>query len=127
MSLQGLRIDDARLLESLEQLAQIGMTEDGACCRLALTDEDRDGRDLVTAWMRGAGLEVHIDPIGNIFGVRAGREQIVLPRRIGWLSRALGLLPDTLHDRLLRAQPRKPRVGEAGATAIPGLSKEPPR
>ena len=68
MSLQGLRIDDARLLESLEQLAQIGMTEDGACCRLALTDEDRDGRDLVTAWMRGAGLEVHIDPIGNIFG-----------------------------------------------------------
>ena len=76
MSLQGLRIDDARLLESLEQLAQIGMTEDGACCRLALTDEDRDGRDLVTAWMRGAGLEVHIDPIGNIFGVRAGRENV---------------------------------------------------
>ncbi|WP_432731018.1 SDR family oxidoreductase [Variovorax sp. W6] len=66
--------------------------------------------------------------------VAAGREKIVLPRRIGWLSKALDLLPESLHDRLLRGQPRKPRVGEAGATAIPGLSsglssdlpKEPP-
>ena len=60
-------------------------------------------------------------------GVAAGREQIVLPRRIGWLSKLLGLLPGKLHDQLLRGQPRKPRVGEAGATAIPGLSeKQPP-
>jgi len=58
--------------------------------------------------------------------VAAGREKIVLPRRIGWLSKALDLLPESLHDRLLRGQPRKPRVGEAGATAIPGLPKEPP-
>ena len=58
--------------------------------------------------------------------VAAGREKIVLPRRIGWLSKALDLLPEKLHDRLLRGQPRKPRVGEAGATAIPGLPKEPP-
>jgi hypothetical protein len=48
----------------------------------------------------------------------------VLPRHMGWLSRALGLLPAALHDRILLGQPRKPRVGEAGATAIPGL---PPR
>jgi NAD(P)-dependent dehydrogenase (short-subunit alcohol dehydrogenase family) len=58
--------------------------------------------------------------------VGAGREKVVLPRRIGWLSKALGLLPGRLHDRLLRGQPRKPRVGEAGATAIPGLPKNPP-
>jgi NAD(P)-dependent dehydrogenase (short-subunit alcohol dehydrogenase family) len=61
--------------------------------------------------------------------VGAGREKVVLPRRIGWLSKALDLLPEALNDRLLRGQPRKPRVGEAGATAIPGLSdvsKEPP-
>ena len=74
MSLQGLRIDGERLLESLERLAQIGMTAEGACCRLALTDEDREGRGLVAHWMREAGLKVHIDPIGNIFGVRPGRE-----------------------------------------------------
>lgn len=50
-----------------------------------------------------------------------GQEHVVLPRRIGWLSRALALLPAAWHDRLLNAQPRKPRVGEPGSTAIPGL------
>jgi NAD(P)-dependent dehydrogenase (short-subunit alcohol dehydrogenase family) len=54
-------------------------------------------------------------------GVAAGTEHIVLPRRIGWLSHALNLLPDTLHDRLLLGQPRKPRAGEPGSTDIPGL------
>jgi len=54
-------------------------------------------------------------------GVAQGRTHIVLPARIGWLARLLKLLPDALHDRLLLGQPRKPRMGEAGATAIPGL------
>lgn len=54
-------------------------------------------------------------------GVAQGRSHIVLPARIGWLARLLNLLPDALHDRLLLGQPRKLRVGEAGATAIPGL------
>ncbi|MDM4768229.1 SDR family oxidoreductase [Pelomonas sp. SE-A7] len=54
-------------------------------------------------------------------GVASGREDIVLPRRLGWLSKALALLPERLHERILLGQPRKPRVGEAGATAIPGL------
>lgn len=54
-------------------------------------------------------------------GVAQGREHIVLPRRIGWLSRLLGCLPARLHDRILLGQPRKPRAGEAGATPIPGL------
>ncbi len=56
-------------------------------------------------------------------GVAAGREHIVLPRRTGWLARALALLPARLHDRILLSQPRKPRPGEAGATDIPGLEK----
>lgn len=54
--------------------------------------------------------------------VAQGREHIVLPRRIGWLSRLLGLLPARLHDRILLGQPRKPRAGESGATPIPGLT-----
>lgn len=52
-----------------------------------------------------------------------GEEHLVLPRRIGWLSRALSLLPAPLHDRLLNGQPRKPRPGEPGSTQIPGLKK----
>lgn len=54
-----------------------------------------------------------------------GREQLVLPRRIGWLSNLLDLLPEAWHDALLLKQPRKPRAGEAGATAIPGLGAPP--
>lgn len=54
----------------------------------------------------------------------SGAEMIVLPRRMAWLARALGLLPAAWHDRILLGQPRKPRVGEAGATAIPGLAAE---
>lgn len=57
--------------------------------------------------------------------VAKGREHIVLPRHMGWLARALGLLPTAWHDRILLGQPRKPRVGEAGATAIPGLPPHP--
>lgn len=58
--------------------------------------------------------------------VARGSEQIVLPRRIGWLSRALSLLPARWHDRILLGQPRKPRAHEPGATPIPGLT-DPPR
>ncbi|MEW5879486.1 MAG: M20 family metallo-hydrolase [Pseudomonadota bacterium] len=76
MKAEQLRINPARLLAALDELAAIGRTDDGSCCRLALTDEDREGRDLVVARMRELGLEVRIDPIGNIFGRRAGREDI---------------------------------------------------
>jgi len=71
-----LRIRADRLLGRLEQLAAIGRTDEGACCRLALTDEDRAGRDLVVSWMRELGLEVRVDRIGNIFGLRRGSEDL---------------------------------------------------
>lgn len=64
---------------------------------------------------------------GLLAAVAAGRERIVLPRRVGWLARALGLLPARWHDALLRRQPRKPRAGEPGATPIPGLRDNAPR
>ena len=57
--------------------------------------------------------------------LRQGREQLVMPRRLGWLARALALLPARWHDRVLGGQPRKPRAGEAGATPIPGLGNRP--
>jgi N-carbamoyl-L-amino-acid hydrolase len=67
-----LRIAGDRLLWRLETLARIGDTGDGGCRRLALSDEDRQGRDLLVSWMRELGLEVGIDRIGNIIGVMAG-------------------------------------------------------
>lgn len=76
MSTADLRIDAARLVDRLDRLAQIGPIDGGGSCRLALTDEDRRGRDLVVSWMRELGMEVQVDAIGNVFGVRAGRRDL---------------------------------------------------
>ena len=75
MSIQSatnLRIDGARLLARLEALRIVGDTGDGGSRRLALTDTDKAGRDLFVSWLKGAGLDVHIDRIGNIVGVLKG-------------------------------------------------------
>jgi N-carbamoyl-L-amino-acid hydrolase len=74
MKAESLRINEARLMARLDALAAIGATADGSCCRLALTDEDKAGRDLVVRWMRELGLEVSVDAIGNIFALRRGAE-----------------------------------------------------
>jgi N-carbamoyl-L-amino-acid hydrolase len=76
MKVEQLRISEARLMARLSELAAIGATADGSCCRLALTDEDKAGRDLVVRRMRELGLQVRVDPIGNIFGLRRGAEDM---------------------------------------------------
>ncbi|MFN6994901.1 MAG: Zn-dependent hydrolase [Aquincola tertiaricarbonis] len=68
------RIDGARLWQSLMALAAIGATPKGGVRRIALTDEDRAGRDQVVRWFRDAGLEVRVDEVGNVFGRRAGTD-----------------------------------------------------
>jgi N-carbamoyl-L-amino-acid hydrolase len=57
-----------RLRARLDALAEVGSFMPGGCSRLALTDADREGRDLVVTWMRDLGLRVDIDGIGNIVG-----------------------------------------------------------
>ena len=67
-----MRIDRKRLEGTMEELGRIGATERGGLTRLALSDEDKRGRDLMVAWMRQAELRVTVDQMGNIFGERAG-------------------------------------------------------
>jgi len=67
-SIQGNSISQDRLLARLDELATIGPINGGGSCRLALTDADRDGRDLVVTWMRDLGLDVIVDGVGNITG-----------------------------------------------------------
>ena len=55
-------------------MAVIGATDGGGVTRLALSDEDRRGRDLLCAWLREAGLEPRIDDLGNITAIRPGGE-----------------------------------------------------
>ncbi len=69
-------LSDRHLLANLDALARIGAIDGGGCARLALSDEDRQGRDLVVGWMKELGLDVRIDAIGNVIGVRAGREDL---------------------------------------------------
>jgi beta-ureidopropionase / N-carbamoyl-L-amino-acid hydrolase len=69
------RLSPSHLLGNLETLAAIGAIEGGGCARLALSDEDKAGRDLVAGWMKALGLAVTVDAIGNVVGLRAGREQ----------------------------------------------------
>jgi N-carbamoyl-L-amino-acid hydrolase len=72
-----------RLLADLDALAEVGDTGDGGNCRLALTDDDAGGRELVVGWMRGLGLEVVVDRIGNVVATRAGREPDLDPVMTG--------------------------------------------
>ncbi len=71
-----MRIDRKRLERSMEELGRIGETARGGLTRLALTDEDKRGRDWMVARMREAGLAVTIDRMGNIFGRRPGAEAL---------------------------------------------------
>ena len=65
-----------RLLARLDTFNRIGALPGGGNCRLALSDEDRAGRDLLVRWMRELGLAVTVDAIGNIVAVRRGREDV---------------------------------------------------
>jgi beta-ureidopropionase / N-carbamoyl-L-amino-acid hydrolase len=76
-------IDGKRLLADLEALAAVGDTGDGGNCRLALTDEDAGGRELVVGWMRALGLDVRVDRIGNVVATRAGTDDGLDPVMTG--------------------------------------------
>jgi beta-ureidopropionase / N-carbamoyl-L-amino-acid hydrolase len=67
-----MRIDKRRLEQSIEELGRIGQTPRGGLTRLALSDEDKRGRDWMVSRMREAGLSITVDQMGNIFGQRAG-------------------------------------------------------
>src|SRR4051812_42542967 len=74
-----LRINGPRLWSSLMELAKIGATAKGGVKRLALSDLDRQGRDLVVSWGREAGLAITVDQIGNVFMRREGRNPALAP------------------------------------------------
>ena len=80
---KNLRINGQRLWDSLMEMATIGALPNGGCGRLALTDDDRRGRDLFAQWCREAGCEVSWDELGNMFATRAGSNPQSLPIATG--------------------------------------------
>ena len=73
------RIDGERLWSDLMTMAAIGATANGGSYRTALSDADRDGRNLFVHWAKEAGLTVTIDKIGNIFARREGQDPNLPP------------------------------------------------
>lgn len=64
-----LSIHADRLLRHIQQLGQIGRDPGNQLTRLAASDNDKNGRDALIAWIKEAGLEAAVDRIGNIFGI----------------------------------------------------------
>lgn len=76
-------VDGARLLERLRDLGQVGRDAEGRLTRLAASDADRAGRDLVAGWFAEAGLEVAVDRVGNLFGIWRGADPALAPVMLG--------------------------------------------
>ncbi|AEG48156.1 amidase, hydantoinase/carbamoylase family [Sphingobium chlorophenolicum L-1] len=72
-------INADRLWGTLMEMACIGAGKAGGSNRQALTDADRDGRDLFVRWAREAGCSIAIDEVGNIFARMDGRDPSLPP------------------------------------------------
>lgn len=78
-----LRIDGKRLWASLMEMATIGATQKGGCNRQALTDLDKESRDLFVSWAKAAGCSIKVDQIGNIFAGLDGTDAAAEPILMG--------------------------------------------
>jgi N-carbamoyl-L-amino-acid hydrolase len=78
-----LKIDSARLWDTINETAKFGGTPKGGVRRLTLGPEDK----LVRNWFRkaceDAGLEVHVDALGSMFALRKGRDMSKAPIGVG--------------------------------------------
>ena len=80
---QNLRINSARLWDSLMEMALIGPGVAGGCNRQTLTDADSEGRHLFKRWCEAAGMSMGVGTMGNVFATRAGTDPAALPVYLG--------------------------------------------
>lgn len=80
---ENLRIDPARLWDSLMEMAQIGPGIAGGNNRQTLTDADNEGRHLFKRWCEAAGMSMGVDTMGNMFATRPGEDPTALPVYMG--------------------------------------------
>jgi N-carbamoyl-L-amino-acid hydrolase len=78
-----LRVDTARLWKSHMLMAEIGALPNGGSCRLALSTDDKLGRDLFVSWCQDQGCSIRIDRIGNIYARRSGIDNDLPPASTG--------------------------------------------
>ncbi|WP_196778376.1 Zn-dependent hydrolase [Thalassorhabdomicrobium marinisediminis] len=80
---ENLKINGARLWDSLMEMAKIGPGVAGGNNRQTLTDEDSEGRHLFQKWCEAAGCTMGVDEIGNMFARREGTDPDALPVYVG--------------------------------------------
>jgi N-carbamoyl-L-amino-acid hydrolase len=80
---ENIRINSARLWDSLEAMALIGPGVAGGCNRQTLTDADGEGRHLFQQWCEAAGMTMGVDTMGNMFATRPGTDPKALPVYMG--------------------------------------------
>jgi N-carbamoyl-L-amino-acid hydrolase len=78
-----IKINGARLWDSLMEMAKIGATPKGGVNRLTLTDLDRQSRDLFVHWCKAAGCAITVDRMGSIFARRNGTDNALPPVMLG--------------------------------------------
>lgn len=116
-----MQVIEERFLADLHALRQFGASGVGkGVVRRAYTDTDLAARDWLAERMQEAGLEVHFDPVGNLFGLAPGRSLLVgshsdTQPEGGWLDGALGVIAGLEIARAAR---------EAGGPAISVVSFE---
>jgi N-carbamoyl-L-amino-acid hydrolase len=80
---ENLKINSARLWESLMEMAKIGPGVAGGNNRQTLTDDDSKGRHLFADWCKAAGCNMGVDTMGNMFARREGTDPKALPVYVG--------------------------------------------
>ncbi len=81
--LSNVRVNGARLWDSLMEMAKIGATPKGGCKRLTLTDLDKQSRQLFRRWCESEGCTVKVDEMGNMFARRRGEDDALAPVMMG--------------------------------------------
>ncbi len=80
---EAIRADGDRLWASLMEMGRIGATPGGGVGRIALTELDKQARDLFVGWCEESGCTVRIDRMGNIFARRPGSDATLAPVMTG--------------------------------------------
>ena len=61
--------EPGRLQRMLSEMDAVGATPAGGVHRPAATGPDGAARDLLRVWMEASGMQVSVDPIGNMAGL----------------------------------------------------------
>ncbi|WP_324824184.1 Zn-dependent hydrolase [Sinanaerobacter sp. ZZT-01] len=73
-----MKVNGERLLCQIQELGKIGFKEGSGTTRISYSKEYEMGRDYVKKKMQEAGLQVSVDAVGNLCGLRKGYGKKIL-------------------------------------------------